>query len=72
MLFFMGKYKSKKVEDGGYLWNGGDAYANKCSNLQKGDAYLSALETIELLLGFGMFIIALIQLIVNLPKNDKK
>ncbi|MBP6984029.1 MAG: putative holin-like toxin [Lactococcus sp.] len=38
----------------------------------KGDAYLSALETIELLLGFGMFIIALIQLIVNLPKNDKK
>ena len=33
MLFFMGKYKSKKVEDGGYLWNGGDAYASKCSNL---------------------------------------
>ena len=68
----MAKYKSKKVEDGGYLWNGGDAYASKCSNLLKGDAYLSALETIELLLGFGMFIIALIQLIVNLPKNDKK
>ncbi|MBP6984027.1 MAG: putative holin-like toxin [Lactococcus raffinolactis] len=33
---------------------------------------MSALETIELLLGFGMFIIALIQLIVNLLKNDKK
>ncbi|MBR2541407.1 MAG: putative holin-like toxin, partial [Lactococcus sp.] len=30
------------------------------------------LETIELLLGFGIFIIALIQLIVNLLKNDKK
>ena len=72
MLFFMGKFRSKKVEDGGYLWNGGDAYASKCSNLLKGDAYLSALETIELLLGFGMFIIALIQLIVNLLKNDKK
>ncbi|HBZ60702.1 MAG TPA: hypothetical protein DEO30_07360 [Lactococcus sp.] len=26
----------------------------------------------ELLLGFGMFIITLIQLIVNLLKNDKK
>ncbi|HBZ60701.1 putative holin-like toxin [Lactococcus raffinolactis] len=33
---------------------------------------MSVLETIELLLGFGMFIIALIQLIVNLLKNDKK
>ncbi|ATC61558.1 putative holin-like toxin [Lactococcus raffinolactis] len=33
---------------------------------------MSALETIELLLGFGMFIIALIQLIVNLLKNEKK
>ena len=72
MLFFMGKFRSKKVEDGGYLWNGGDAYANKCSNLQKGDAYSSALETIDLLLGVGMFIITLIQLIVNLLKNDKK
>ncbi|QIW59886.1 putative holin-like toxin [Lactococcus raffinolactis] len=33
---------------------------------------MSVLETIELLLGFGMFIIALIQLIANLLKNDKK
>ncbi|WP_157738513.1 putative holin-like toxin [Lactococcus raffinolactis] len=33
---------------------------------------MSVLETIELLLGFGMFIITLIQLIVNLLKNDKK
>jgi hypothetical protein len=40
--------------------------------LHKGDACLSALETIELLLGFGMFIIALITLIVDLLKNDKK
>ncbi|MDR1567138.1 MAG: putative holin-like toxin [Streptococcaceae bacterium] len=33
---------------------------------------LSAFETIQLLLAFGMFTIALIQLIVNLLKNDKK
>lgn len=33
---------------------------------------LSALETIQLLLSFGMFTIALIKLIVDLLKNDKK
>jgi len=33
---------------------------------------LSALETIQLLLGFGMFVIALIKLVVDLVKNDKK
>ncbi|MHC5250372.1 type I toxin-antitoxin system toxin PepG1 [Enterococcus sp. LJL90] len=33
---------------------------------------LSALETIQLLLSFGMFTIALIKLIVDLLKHDKK
>ncbi|HAP2865741.1 TPA: putative holin-like toxin [Enterococcus faecalis] len=33
---------------------------------------LSAYETIQTILGFGMFTIALISLIVNLLKNDKK
>jgi hypothetical protein len=33
---------------------------------------LSALETIQLILSFGMFTIALIKLIVDLLKNDKK
>ncbi|MCH4175951.1 MAG: putative holin-like toxin [Streptococcaceae bacterium] len=33
---------------------------------------MSALETIQLLLAFGMFTIALIKLIVDLLKNDKK
>lgn len=33
---------------------------------------LSALETIQLILSFGMFTIALIKLIVELLKNDKK
>jgi hypothetical protein len=32
---------------------------------------LSALETIQLILSFGMFTIALIKLIVELLKNDK-
>ncbi|MBO0422685.1 putative holin-like toxin [Enterococcus plantarum] len=32
----------------------------------------SALETIQLILSFGMFTIALIKLIVDLQKNDKK
>ncbi len=33
---------------------------------------LSALETIQLILSFGMFTIALIKLVVDLLKNDKK
>ena len=33
---------------------------------------LSAFETIQTILGFGMFSIALIGLIVTLLKNDKK
>lgn len=33
---------------------------------------LSALETIQLILSFGMFTIALIKLVVELLKNDKK
>lgn len=33
---------------------------------------LSAYETIQVIFSFGMFAIALIGLIVNLRKNDKK
>ncbi|MFD2385915.1 type I toxin-antitoxin system toxin PepG1 [Enterococcus rivorum] len=33
---------------------------------------LSALETIQLILSFSMFTIALIKLVVDLLKNDKK
>ncbi|MCB5952758.1 putative holin-like toxin [Enterococcus sp. BWT-B8] len=33
---------------------------------------MSALETIQLLLSFSMFVIALVKLIVDLHKNDKK
>jgi len=39
---------------------------------RKGVSLLSALETIQLILSFGMFTIALIKLIVDLLKNDKK
>lgn len=39
---------------------------------RKGEALLSALETIDLILKFGMFVIALIGLVVTLVKNDKK
>lgn len=52
--------------------NGGDAYANKYSNLWKGDACLSAKDMIDVLLGFGMFTIALIALIVELVKDKEK
>jgi hypothetical protein len=38
----------------------------------KGVSLLSAYETIQTILGFGMFTIALISLIVNMLKNDKK
>ncbi|MTD38328.1 putative holin-like toxin [Erwinia sp. CPCC 100877] len=41
-------------------------------NLTKGESLLSALETIQLILSFGMFTIALVKLIVELLKNDKK
>ena len=33
---------------------------------------MSAYETIQVILGFGMFTIALISLVVKLLKNDKK
>ncbi|WP_438758832.1 type I toxin-antitoxin system toxin PepG1 [Enterococcus sp. AZ126] len=33
---------------------------------------LSALETIQLIISFGMFTIALIKLVVDLLKKDKK
>ncbi|WP_348522604.1 putative holin-like toxin [Enterococcus sp. PF1-24] len=33
---------------------------------------LSAKDTIDVILGFGMFTIALISLVVKLLKNDKK
>ncbi|EME8124437.1 putative holin-like toxin [Enterococcus faecium] len=38
----------------------------------KGVSLLSAYETIQTILGFDMFTIALISLIVNMLKNDKK
>ncbi|QVX00868.1 putative holin-like toxin (plasmid) [Enterococcus faecium] len=38
----------------------------------KGVSLLSAYETIQTILGFGMFTIALISLIVNMLKNDKR
>jgi uncharacterized protein YoaH (UPF0181 family) len=38
----------------------------------RGEACLSAYETIQVILGFGMFTIALISLVVKLLKNDKK
>ena len=38
----------------------------------KGVSLLSAYETIQTILGFGMFTIALIALVVKLLKNDKK
>ena len=72
MLFFMGKFRSKKVEDGGYLWNGGDAYASKHANLWRGDAYLSAFEAIQIIIDFDLYTIELIALVVKLDKNDKK
>lgn len=39
---------------------------------RKGDALLSAIEAIQLILAFGMFTIALIKLIVDLLKKDKE
>ncbi|MGX7024628.1 putative holin-like toxin [Vagococcus hydrophili] len=33
---------------------------------------MSALETIQLMLAFGMFVIALIKLIVDIVNQDKK
>nr|WP_071876864.1 putative holin-like toxin [Enterococcus silesiacus] len=40
--------------------------------LSKRESLLSALDTIKLILSFGMFTIALIRLVVELLKNDKK
>ena len=53
-------------------WKGGGAYESKYCTLQKGKAFLSAYETIKVILGFGMFTIALITLMVKLLKNDEK
>ncbi|MGY3779229.1 putative holin-like toxin [Isobaculum melis] len=39
---------------------------------RKGASLLSALETIQLMISFGLFTIALIKLVVDLLKNDKK
>ncbi|MBO0486698.1 putative holin-like toxin [Vagococcus fluvialis] len=39
---------------------------------KKGEPFLSELQTIDLLLKFGMFVIALIGLVVTIVKNDKK
>ncbi|EPI37939.1 hypothetical protein D347_02145 [Enterococcus faecalis LA3B-2] len=41
-------------------------------NFRERRGLLSAYETIQTILGFGMFTIALIALIVKLLKNDKK
>ncbi|MBL1227055.1 putative holin-like toxin [Enterococcus sp. BWR-S5] len=41
-------------------------------NLRKEKAVLSALETIQLLISFSMFVIALVRLVVDLLKKDKK
>ncbi|MGX7128607.1 putative holin-like toxin [Enterococcus wangshanyuanii] len=38
----------------------------------EGGCLLSALDTIKLILSFGMFTIALIRLVVEMHKNDKK
>ncbi|MFR4176445.1 MAG: putative holin-like toxin [Lactococcus raffinolactis] len=39
---------------------------------RKGDACLSAFETIQVLFSFGMFTIALIGLVVKLHNHDEK
>lgn len=39
---------------------------------RKGECLLSAEETIKLILSFGTFTIALIRLVVDLQKKDKK
>ncbi|ASE66926.1 TPA: putative holin-like toxin [Enterococcus faecalis] len=41
-------------------------------NTNKNIVYCTTYETIQTILGFGMFTIALIALIVKLLKNDKK
>ncbi|WP_429939106.1 MULTISPECIES: putative holin-like toxin [unclassified Enterococcus] len=38
----------------------------------KGVSLLSAYETIQTILGFGMFTIALISVVVNMLKDDNK
>jgi hypothetical protein len=43
-----------------------------CTEFNERRSPLSALETIQLILSFGMFTIALIKLIVDMLKNDKK
>jgi hypothetical protein len=45
---------------------------NVSAKIYKRISLLSAYETIQTILGFGMFTIALISLIVNMLKNDKK
>ncbi|MEI5992388.1 hypothetical protein A5881_003944 [Enterococcus termitis] len=43
-----------------------------CTKSTKGEAFLSAQDTIQLIISFGMFTIALIKLIVDLLNKDKK
>ncbi|MGX7136874.1 MULTISPECIES: type I toxin-antitoxin system toxin PepG1 [Enterococcus] len=43
-----------------------------CTESNERRSLLSALETIQLILSFGMFTIALIKLVVDMLKNDKK
>lgn len=47
-------------------------HMNVCNQSNERRSLLSALEAIQLILSFGMFTIALIKLVVDLLKNDKK
>ena len=84
-LLQYGKLKSKLIACGYYgiislveklrWWlslKGGDAYESKHQNLQRGDACLSAYETMQVILGLGMLNIALISLVDKKQKKKKK
>ncbi|EOL45133.1 putative holin-like toxin [Enterococcus caccae] len=43
-----------------------------CTESNERRSLLAALETIQLILSFGMFTIAFVKLIVDMLKNDKK
>lgn len=61
-----------KFNDGGYLFESEVVRMNVLPKSKERRSLLSAYETIQIILGFGMFTIALISLVVNLLKNDKK
>mgnify|MGYP003199918162 CR=1 FL=1 len=61
-----------KFNDGGYPIESEVVRMCVLPKSQERGSLLSALETIQLILSFGMFTIALIKLIVDLLKNDKK